>query len=43
MFAEEQYAEVFSREFGGELMHPSEKGKGKRWGTWKKGAYKPGP
>jgi hypothetical protein len=41
MFAEEQHAEVFSREFGGERMHPSEKGKGKRWGTWKKGTYKP--
>jgi hypothetical protein len=39
MFAEEQHAEVFSKEFGGERMHPSEKGKGKRWGTWKKGTY----
>jgi hypothetical protein len=43
MFAEEQHAEVFSKEFGGERMHPSEKGKGKRWGTWKKGTHKPSP
>jgi hypothetical protein len=41
MFAEKQHAEVFSMEFGGERMHPSEKGKGKRWGTWKKGTHKP--
>jgi hypothetical protein len=39
-FAEEEHAEVFGKEFGGERMHPSEKGKGKRWGTWKKGTYK---
>jgi hypothetical protein len=43
MFAEEQHAEVFSRKFGGERIHPSEKGKGKRWGTWKKGTHKPSP
>jgi hypothetical protein len=43
MFAEEEHAEVFSKEFGGERMHPSEKGKGKRWGTWKKGTDKPSP
>jgi hypothetical protein len=24
-------------------MHPSERGKGKRWSTWKKGTYKPKP
>jgi hypothetical protein len=27
--------------FGGERMHPSERGKGKRWAQWKKGTYKP--
>jgi hypothetical protein len=37
MFAEEQHAEVFSKEFGGERMHPSEKGKGKRWGDLEEG------
>jgi hypothetical protein len=29
------------KEFGGERMHPSERGKGKRWSMWKKGTYKP--
>jgi len=29
------------KEFGGEPMHPSERGKGKRWAQWKKGSYKP--
>jgi hypothetical protein len=29
------------KEFGGERMHPSERGKGKRWATWKKGTYMP--
>jgi hypothetical protein len=43
MFAEEEHAEVFSKKFGGERMHPSEKGKGKRWGTWKRGTQKPSP
>jgi hypothetical protein len=43
MFAEEAHAEVFSKAFGGERMHPSEKGKGKRWSSWKKGTYKPKP
>jgi hypothetical protein len=42
-FAEEQHAETFMKEFGGERMHPSERGKGKRWSTWKKGTYKPKP
>jgi hypothetical protein len=42
-FAEEEHAETFMKEFGGERMHPSEKGKGKRWSTWKKGTYKPKP
>ena len=43
MFAEEQHAYVFSREFGGEPMHPSERGKGKHWSQWKKGTYKAKP
>jgi hypothetical protein len=41
MFAEEEHAEVFSKQFAGERMHPSERGKGKNWSHWKKGAYKP--
>ena len=43
MFAEEADAEVFSKEFGGEPMHPSERGKGKNWSQWKKGTYMPKP
>ena len=43
MFAEEEHAEVFRKEFGGELMHPSEKGTGKNWARWKKGTHKPKP
>jgi hypothetical protein len=31
MFAEEADAEAFKKEFGGEPMHPSEKGYGKNW------------
>lgn len=38
MFAEEEHAEIFRAEFGGERMHPSERGKGARWGQWKKGS-----
>jgi len=30
-FADEQHAEIFMKEFGGERTHPSERGKGKRW------------
>jgi hypothetical protein len=37
--AEQEHAERFMQEFGGEPMHPSERGKGKRWGQWKKGTY----
>jgi hypothetical protein len=43
MFAEEADAEVFRKEFGGEAMHPSERGKGKNWSQWKKGTYMPKP
>ena len=32
---------TFMREFGGERMHPSERGKGKNWAQWRKGTYKP--
>jgi hypothetical protein len=32
---------AFAKEYGGELMHPSERGKGKNWSQWKKGTYKP--
>jgi hypothetical protein len=41
MFASDEHARIFSKEFGGELMHPSERGKGKNWSQWKKGTYKP--
>ena len=34
-------ADHFMREFGGERMHPSERGKGKRWALWRKGSYRP--
>jgi hypothetical protein len=34
-------ADHFMREFGGERMHPSERGKGKRWAQWRKGSYRP--
>jgi hypothetical protein len=36
MFAEEEHAEAFRKEFGGERMHPPEKGKGARWARRKK-------
>ena len=39
-FAKAAHAETFMNEFGGEWMHPSERGKGKRWSMWKKGTYK---
>ena len=39
MFAEEEHAEVFRKEFGGDPMHPSERGKGKNWARWKKGTH----
>jgi hypothetical protein len=42
-FAKQQHANLFMKEFGGELMHPSESGKGKRWSQWKKGTYIPKP
>jgi hypothetical protein len=38
MFAEEEHAEMFREEFGGERMRPSEKGKGARWAQWNKGS-----
>jgi hypothetical protein len=40
MFGEENHANTFSEEFGGELMHPSQRGKGKNWSKWNKGTYK---
>ncbi|MDR6305643.1 hypothetical protein GGQ85_003367 [Nitrobacter vulgaris] len=36
MFAVEEHAEIFRAAFGGERMHPSERGKGARWAQWKK-------
>jgi len=32
---------TFMREFGGERMHPSERGKGNAWAQWRKGSYRP--
>ena len=40
-FAEEEHADRFMQEYGGERMHPSERGKGKNWAQWKKGTYTP--
>jgi hypothetical protein len=37
MFAEEDHAETFRARFGGERMHPSERGNGTRWARWTKG------
>jgi hypothetical protein len=42
-FASQEHADIFMQEFGGEPMHPSERGRGKRWSQWKKGTYKPKP
>jgi hypothetical protein len=36
MFAEEQHADTFCKTFGGERMHPTERGKGARWSQWNK-------
>jgi hypothetical protein len=36
LFAEEKDADIFCKAFGGERMHPSERGKGARWSQWKK-------
>jgi hypothetical protein len=40
-FAEQEHADLFMQEFGGEPMHPSERGRGKHWSQWKKGTYRP--
>jgi hypothetical protein len=37
-FAREKDAETFMRKFGGERMHPSERGKGINWARWRKGS-----
>jgi hypothetical protein len=42
-FGEEEHAIAFAKKYGGELMHPSERGKGKNWSQWKKGTYKTKP
>jgi hypothetical protein len=36
MFAEEAEAKVCKKEFGGESLHPSEKGHGKNSARWRK-------
>jgi hypothetical protein len=43
MFAEEEHADVFREAFGGERMHPSERGKGARWAQWEKAANEQKP
>jgi hypothetical protein len=40
-FARPEDADQLIKEFGGERMHPSEKGKGKNWDLWRKGTHKP--
>ncbi len=40
-FRKQEDADLFMKEFGGERMHPSEKGKGRNWAQWRKGSYKP--
>lgn len=40
-FGRPEDADRFMKEFGGERMHPSEKGKGKNWAQWRKGSHKP--
>jgi hypothetical protein len=40
-FGSEEDARAFMQEFGGEPMHPSERGKGKNWARWRKGSHKP--
>ena len=42
-FAKQEHADRSMQEFGGEPMHPSERGKGKRWSQWKKETYKAKP
>lgn len=42
MFAEEKHAEVFCKQFGGERMQPSQRGRGTHWAQWNKGAHKSG-
>jgi len=40
-FGRPEDADRFMKEFGGERMHPSEKGNGKNWAQWRKGSDKP--
>ena len=40
-FGRSEDADRFMKEFGGERMRPSEKGKGKNWAQWCKGSHKP--
>jgi hypothetical protein len=37
-FGKEEDAETFMKEFGGERMHPSDRGKGKNRAQWRKGS-----
>jgi hypothetical protein len=39
-FGRSEDADRFIKEFGGERMHASEKGKGKNWAQWRKGSHK---
>ena len=42
-FGEQKHADRFMKEFGGEPMHPEEKGREKCWTRRKKGTCKPKP
>jgi hypothetical protein len=41
MFADDEHADIFCTQFGGERMEPSEKGKGRHWSSWRKGTAQP--
>jgi hypothetical protein len=40
-FGRSEDADRFMKEFGGDRMHPSEKGKGMNWAQWRKGSHRP--
>src|ERR1700730_11218504 len=42
-FGHQEHEDTLKKECCGKRMHPSERGKGKRWATWKKGTYRPKP
>ena len=40
-FRKQEDADLFMKEFDGERMHPSQKGRGKNWARWRKGTHRP--